>query len=199
MGFGGPVWCPELAIPIRCLKRSLTCQVWMFDDVCIVRPLEKRHAGCKLSHRLQESYMGFAHGITSSTAAMIGTMISPIKFCGMATRHRRCLQVRMVVLYNGCPSPTTNFLNPKRVVPQYKVRLGFQQTSRRTLKSSIFPVSKSSSSMFERGSNPQPFPISVYSFSPNRLPNSIATSRTATTIVPPTTSIQAHLENSTRD
>ena len=101
----------------------------------------------------------------------------------MATRHHRCLQVRTVVLYNGCPSPTTNFPNPKRVVSQYQIRLRFQQTSRRTLKSSTFPVSKSSSSMSERGSNPQPFPISVCSFSPNRLPNSIAASHTATAIV----------------
>ena len=52
-------------------KRSLTCQVWMFDDVCIVRSLEKRHVVCKLSHRLQESYIGFAHGAISMTVAVL--------------------------------------------------------------------------------------------------------------------------------
>lgn len=60
-----------LYIRIHCLKRSLTCQVWMFDDVCIVRSLEKRHVVCKLSHRLQESYMGFAHGAISMTVAVL--------------------------------------------------------------------------------------------------------------------------------
>ena len=44
------------AIPMRWLKWSLICQVWMFDYVCIVRSLEKWHVVCKLSHRLQESY-----------------------------------------------------------------------------------------------------------------------------------------------
>ena len=88
----------------------------------------------------------------------------------------------MVVLYNCCPSPTTNFPNPKRVVSQYKVRLGFQQTSR-TVQSPSNPSQQSVSAPFH----------------PSGCPTASRHHAIHTTIVPPTTSIQAHLENSTRD